>query len=426
MRPLIAPSVWLALFFCTRAAFDPIASHENDLYLPGHTEKGVLTAVLVSDVGVFSIEEGQPSGFDYQLLKWYQSDAKLKLRILFAPNSNAALDSVKLGKADVACGNILTQEASDVRFSTPLMTGPVYWISVEREEIYPGDTLYTLANSPLSVSVTTWATENNSVTLSPISTLFLFRELFPFLRDNPGVAVAAPKWMALAWKRWFSRADIGPLSGTHVSLGWAFRKESVGMERSFSEWVESHRKSRKYNAIFRSAYGQRNALHTKKRISSLDAILYKHAAPAPYDAPLLMAVAFKESRFQRSVVSPAGAIGLMQLMPATGRRFLPEGTSLQEPEGNLRAGIRYLLFLDRYWEKKGVPADERIHFVLASYNTGPAPVERAYYRAKKEGLDPHRWNGHVEEVLRSPGRRYARETLELADLYRAYLKTGSK
>jgi membrane-bound lytic murein transglycosylase MltF len=65
---------------------------------------------------------------------------------------------------------------------------------------------------------------------------------------------------------------------------------------------------------------------------------------------------------------------------------------------------------------------DRLHFVLASYNTGPAPVVRAHRTAKNKGLDPRKWHGHVESVLRSPGRRYAREISELALCYRAYMQ----
>jgi hypothetical protein len=74
------------------------------LFLPGLREPGRLKAVLVPDFGVFRIQEGLPTGFDYQLLKWFANDAQLKLEITFAPTRLAALDSVREGRADVACG----------------------------------------------------------------------------------------------------------------------------------------------------------------------------------------------------------------------------------------------------------------------------------------------------------------------------------
>jgi membrane-bound lytic murein transglycosylase MltF len=115
----------------------------------------------------------------------------------------------------------------------------------------------------------------------------------------------------------------------------------------------------------------------------------------------------------------------MQLMPRTGRKFVPKGTDLYHPEGNLRAGINYLHFLDNFWANRQVPAPDRLYFVLASYNTGPAPVLRAHKRARSKGLDPTRWHGHVESILRSPGRRYAREIAEIANVYRNYWRLNT-
>jgi soluble lytic murein transglycosylase-like protein len=81
---------------------------------------------------------------------------------------------------------------------------------------------------------------------------------------------------------------------------------------------------------------------------------------------LLAAVTWVESRFQPAARSPRGAVGLLQVMPVTARRF---GLDEERPATNILAGARFLRhLLDRFGS-----AD----VALAAYNAGPAAVERA-------------------------------------------------
>ena len=82
---------------------------------------------------------------------------------------------------------------------------------------------------------------------------------------------------------------------------------------------------------------------------------------------LLVAVAWEESRLHADAVSPAGARGLLQLMPATARIMAVRDPS---PRANILAGARYLrTMLDRF--------DGRIDLALSAYNAGPSAVARA-------------------------------------------------
>jgi membrane-bound lytic murein transglycosylase F len=394
------------------------------LFMPGLREEGRLKAVFVPDFGVFRIQEGLPTGFDFHLLKWFADEANLHLDISFAPTRLAALDSVRSGKADVACGNLVAQDAVGMRFGKPLWSGPLYWMSTEREALSPEDTLIVLGNSPTNEVLSAWMLENPDLPLTVRSaSANLFTSFLRQKRSQPGQIGVAPKWMALAWKSKNRKGYVGAFPGTQVEIGWAFRAESVALETQLSDWLVRKKSSRRYRHWFQTHYARGSFGPGSHRISSIDSWAQKWARPVPpYDAALVLAVAYRESRFHRTAVSPAGALGLMQLMPRTGKKFLPPGGDLHQPESNLRAGIQYMAFLDDFWKKKGVPLPDRLHFVLASYNTGPAPVVRAHRSAKNKGLDPKKWHGHVESVLRSPGRRYAREISELALCYRAYMQ----
>lgn len=99
--------------------------------------------------------------------------------------------------------------------------------------------------------------------------------------------------------------------------------------------------------------------------SEAEALVRRLAGEESMDANLVAAVARNESRFRMDQVSPKGAIGLMQLMPATAKRFSVDPC---DPEGNVRGGIRYLRVLhDRFRNPL---------FVLAAYNAGEDAVEQ--------------------------------------------------
>jgi len=68
-----------------------------------------------------------------------------------------------------------------------------------------------------------------------------------------------------------------------------------------------------------------------------------------WDWQLLAAVAYHESRFHEKAHSPSGACGVMQLMPVTAHRFGLNDSTIWVPEDNIRAGVRYIQFLQSKW-----------------------------------------------------------------------------
>lgn len=104
------------------------------------------------------------------------------------------------------------------------------------------------------------------------------------------------------------------------------------------------------------------------RISAYDSIFQRYADTIGWDWKMLAAVAYVESKFDTSATSAVGAQGLMQMMPQTARAMgVPEGME-RDPEESVRAAVDYFAYLSRLFRR--VPENERIHFVLASYNAG--------------------------------------------------------
>ena len=118
---------------------------------------------------------------------------------------------------------------------------------------------------------------------------------------------------------------------------------------------------------------------------------------------------YQESRFKPKAKSWAGAYGLMQLMPTTARRF---GVSKKSPpEKHIKAGVDFIKWLDKRFEKRGMTdEEEKIKFILASYNVGLGHILDARRLAIKDGKDPDIWENNVDEyILKKSNPKYYKD-----------------
>jgi soluble lytic murein transglycosylase-like protein len=105
--------------------------------------------------------------------------------------------------------------------------------------------------------------------------------------------------------------------------------------------------------------------HISSGNASIDAIVYEAAAKYRLDPCLILSVMSAESGYNRLAVSPKGAMGLMQLMPATALRFGVQ--RIFDPRENIFGGASYLRWLlDRFGD---------VRLALAGYNAGEGAVE---------------------------------------------------
>ena len=132
-------------------------------------------------------------------------------------------------------------------------------------------------------------------------------------------------------------------------------------------------------------------------LSPFDSLIRQGADTLGWDWRLLASLIYQESRFLPKGESWAGARGLMQLMPRTANEF--GAFDLDDPRQSIKAGVGYLKFLDRYWIKRIPDRNERLKFILASYNVGLSHVIDARRLAEKYGRDPQLWYDNVEFYL---------------------------
>jgi len=132
----------------------------------------------------------------------------------------------------------------------------------------------------------------------------------------------------------------------------------------------------------------------------------------------MAAQGYQESQLDQSARSPVGAIGVMQIMPATGKE-LDVGDITQE-EPNINAGIKYMRYMiDQFFENEPMTKLDKALFAFASYNAGPGRVAQLRKAAAKRGLDPNIWFHNVEYVA---AERIGQETVTyVANIYKYYI-----
>lgn len=191
------------------------------------------------------------------------------------------------------------------------------------------------------------------------------------------------------------------------STSWVVRRDSKQLADSLRGWyrpalLAQVKKEERY--AFSTANVRRHVYApmlnaAKGEISSYDHYFKMYAAACRWDWRLMAAQCYQESTFDPKAYSWAGARGLMQIMPSTAASLgLSEG-DMYNPEANIAAAARYIVKLNGLFGDVR-SYDERINFVLASYNGGHFHVRDAMALARKNGRNPYRWADVADYVLK--------------------------
>jgi membrane-bound lytic murein transglycosylase MltF len=132
----------------------------------------------------------------------------------------------------------------------------------------------------------------------------------------------------------------------------------------------------------------------------------------------MAAQGYQESQLRQDAKSQVGAIGIMQVMPATGKEL--NVGDITQIDANVHAGVKYMRFMiDRYYANEPMDALNKGLFTFASYNAGPGRVRQLRREAEKQGLNPNIWFGNVERIA---SERIGRETVTyVANIYKYYI-----
>jgi membrane-bound lytic murein transglycosylase MltF len=187
--------------------------------------------------------------------------------------------------------------------------------------------------------------------------------------------------------------------------GWAIRKRSprlaAEIEDFFANWATKQNvAAARMNAYMRRAKALKDpsASAEYRRFQQTLVLFEKYGARYRFDPLMLAAQGYQESQLDQNARSAVGAIGIMQLMPATGAEM--KVGDIHIADSNIHAGTKYMdQLMGRYFPDANFSEGNRPLFAFASYNCGPGNVVRARKEAVQRGLDPDKWFNNVEIVV---------------------------
>ena len=194
---------------------------------------------------------------------------------------------------------------------------------------------------------------------------------------------------------YYPNLDVNTVLSLPQQIAWAVRKNSPDLLNAVNDWLNELKQNGRFRTIYNKYFNNPRSSQIRvtsdystlggNKLSPYDEDIKREAKNLGWDWRLLASVVYQESNFQPSAESWAGAVGLMQLMPATAEEF--GAVDRTNPIQSLKAGVRYLKYLDKLWGKYIRNKDQRLKFVLASYNAGLSHIIDARNLAKKYNKD---------------------------------------
>jgi len=219
--------------------------------------------------------------------------------------------------------------------------------------------------------------------------------------------IVVDDWKARMWAQVLPkvkpRNDLVLREG--AKTGWAIRKDSPKLKAEIADFFQNWALKNGV-ADYRMASYMKRVKELKdptgsaewKRFKETLAIFEKYGTKYGFDPLMLAAQGYQESQLDQNAKSHVGAIGVMQIMPATGAQLGVGDIHVTEP--NIHGGAKYMdQLMTKYFPDAKFSEGNRPLFAFASYNCGPGNVSKARKEAAKRGLDPDKWFNNVEIVV---------------------------
>jgi len=392
---------------------------------------------------------GTQRGMSYDFMRAFEDDfnarlgrGDLRVHVVFIPVSRAHLLPLLLaGEGDIAAANLtITPERSKiVDFAAPaardvkelIVTGPGAPALA---------TLDDLAGKEVYASRATSYYEN----LLALNQGFRQRGMAPMrLREAPGNfetedvlemanaglvnIVVADGYIARLWREVYPNIRVRDDLVIHQNgdIAFAIRKNSPQLKNALDAFTATHRQGTQFgNETLQKYLGQtrwvQNATSAQelKKFDLLVDLFQKYGKQYDIDWLLMAAQGYQESQLDQGRHSAVGAIGIMQVMPATADKMQVGDVTQLEP--NIHAGVKYIRYIvDQYYVNEPMDSLNKVLFAFAAYNAGPARIRSLRSEARSLGFDPNVWFDNVERVA---AYRIGRETVQyVANIYKYYI-----
>lgn len=414
-------------------------------------ERRVIRVLVPYSRTLYFVDKGHERGITAELMRDFERHlnsryakqlGKRPLTVVLIPTPrDRLLSGLVEGRGDIAAGNITATEERQkiVDFIAPLDRKPVRELIVTGPASPALATLDDLSGKTVHVRKSTSYYES----LAALNQRFAREgkapvqivELPPALEDEDTLEMLAAglvqlvvvdDWLALMWARILPkikvRQDLVLRAEGHT--GWAVRKASPKLVEAVTGFYRVAKKQGLIESRLASYHKRIRQISNNtsgaewKRFQATLRLFEKYGAQYNFDPLMLTAQGFQESRLRQDAKSEVGAIGVMQIMPATGKEL--DVGDITQIEPNIHAGAKYMnRLMTRYFPDAHFSEQDRTLFAFASYNAGPGNIAKMRAEAAKRGLDPDKWFDNVEIVV---ARRIGMETTTyVRNIYKYYV-----
>ncbi len=383
----------------------PLKAREWKGDLDGMVKRRVIRALVVNSKTFYFLDKGRQYGASYEALKAFEKELNKtikakdrKIQVFFIPVSrDKIIPALLAGHGDIAAANltITPERRKQVDFSVPIysnvseivVTGPSSPKIASVEDL-SGKEVFVRKSSSYYEHLEQWNARfrkegKSPVKLRPAPENLEDEDLLEMLSAGLVNLVVVDNHKAQFWKKIFKDITLHPEAAVHTGgeIAWMFRKNSPRLKRAVGAFVKTHKIGTSFGnqvikRYLKSTRFVKNSTSEAelRKFRQMVALFRKYGDQYDVDYLLLMAQGYQESRLDHSVRSRAGAIGVMQVMPATGKELSVGDVRKLEP--NIHAGVKYIRFMiDQYYANEPMDQLNKMLFTFASYNAGPSRIQ---------------------------------------------------
>jgi membrane-bound lytic murein transglycosylase MltF len=417
--------------------------------LDGMEKRRVIRVLTVYNKTLYFLDKDTQRGIVYDGMKMFEDElnkklktGNLKVHVVFFPVSrDKLLSGLNEGIGDIACANLtITEDRKKiVDFTDPtlrnvseiVVTGPASPKIATLDDL-SGQEVFVRKSSSYYESLTKLNQEfkkkgKKEVIFKLAPEELENEDLLEMLNAGLVKIVITDDHIGNFWKQVFPKIvvhnDVKVREGGDIA--WAVRKNSPKFLTELNQFVKTHGKGTMIGNMTLKKYLQATKFvkdagsdAERKKFFDLVSIFKKYSNQYHVDELLMIAQGYQESQLNQQVKSPVGAVGIMQIMPATGKDLKVGDITQVEP--NIHGGVKYMRFMvDQYYKDEPMTELNKALFTFASYNAGPAKIQSLRKEAAKRGLDPNKWFNNVEQVV---SEKVGRETVTyVSNIYKYYI-----
>jgi membrane-bound lytic murein transglycosylase MltF len=394
-------------------------------------ERSMVRVVIPVSLATYFLDGATQKGPTYDLVQEFERYLRKTLgkpardlSVVVIPGRRDRLfDMLVDGRADIAAGIITVTEerAARVEFTPPLRSD-VSEVIVTGKDVGAVDSLDELVGVPIHIRPSTSffgtladinkaraASGAASLTVVPADEHLRTEDLLEMVGTGIIEATVADSPVADLFAGHFAGLTIQgkvPLVEGR-SYAWAHRKGDAKLAAALAGFIETSRKGTLLGNIILKKYtadtewmNDVSDPQEQEKLAKIADLFRTYAGQYDFDWLMIAAQGYQESRLDQSKRSAVGAVGVMQVMPATAKDPAVGIPDVEQLENNIHAGVKYLHVLRNLYLDDAEMSDlDRTLLSFAAYNAGPGNLLKARKRAVRLGLNPDVWFDNVEIAM---------------------------